>query len=165
EHAEVQEDANINIRTSDDTEVLLKEQELTELVEDQGSGEKGEKEVTTPVILQTYIRRSRGVSTVSRLDSTAAEIGSTAGIKAKDKGKEIMTEPKPKKKSKKQLEQERLRHEEAVRLQEQMDDEERQQIAKDAEIAKQLQEDIHGASQEQEKLIVVAEADPTKVID
>ncbi|GJU15308.1 putative ribonuclease H-like domain-containing protein [Tanacetum coccineum] len=35
----------------------------------------------------------------------------------------------------------------------------------DAEIAKQLQEDIHRASQEQEKQRVVTEADPTKVID
>ncbi|GJZ29985.1 hypothetical protein Tco_0575032, partial [Tanacetum coccineum] len=84
--AEVQEDTNIQIRTSDDTELVIEEEEPTKVVEDQGSGES-EKETN---------------------------------------------------------------------------EEERQQIAKDAEIAKQLQEDIHGASQEQEKLIVVAEADPTK---
>ncbi|GJW96017.1 hypothetical protein Tco_0177825 [Tanacetum coccineum] len=40
------------------------------------------------------------------------------------------------KKSKKQLEQERLGHEEAIRLQEQINEEERQRIARDAEIAK-----------------------------
>ncbi|GKE51900.1 hypothetical protein Tco_1487056 [Tanacetum coccineum] len=122
------------IRTSVDTEVLLEEEEPTELVEDQGSAEKSEK-------------RGR-VSTASRLDSTvevstASEMGSTAGVKAKDKGKAIMKEDEyVQKKSKKQLEQERLGHEEAIRLQEQIDEEERQRIAKDAEIAKQLQEEI-----------------------
>ncbi|GKC05319.1 hypothetical protein Tco_0996929 [Tanacetum coccineum] len=44
----IDKDPNISlIRTSDDTEVLLEEEEPIELVEDQGSGEKGEKEVTT----------------------------------------------------------------------------------------------------------------------
>ncbi|GJY87521.1 putative ribonuclease H-like domain-containing protein [Tanacetum coccineum] len=45
----------------------------------------------------------------------------------KDKGKEIMTEPEPMKKSKKLLEQERLGLEEAIRLQEKIDEEERAQ--------------------------------------
>ncbi|GJX83374.1 hypothetical protein Tco_0332855 [Tanacetum coccineum] len=54
------------------------------------------------------------------------------------------------KKAKKQLEQERLRHEEAIRLQEQINEEERQRIARDAEIAKQLQEEFDRARQEQE---------------
>ncbi|GKF23749.1 hypothetical protein Tco_0076071 [Tanacetum coccineum] len=62
--------------------------------------------------------------------------------KRKDKGKAIMKEDKyVQKKSKKQLEQERLRHEEAIRLQGQINEEERQRIARDAEITKQLQED------------------------
>ncbi|GKC70317.1 hypothetical protein Tco_1116200, partial [Tanacetum coccineum] len=43
--------------------------------------------------------------------------------KRKDKGKAIMTEPEPKKKSKKELKQERLSFAEAIRLQEQMDEE------------------------------------------
>nr|GEZ34278.1 hypothetical protein [Tanacetum cinerariifolium] len=76
----------------------------TEFVEDLGSGEKGEKEIST-VILEVstavenlvYIRRS-------------AE-------KRKDKGKAIMKENKSvQKKSKKKLEQERVRHEEAIRF-------------------------------------------------
>nr|GEV73030.1 retrovirus-related Pol polyprotein from transposon TNT 1-94 [Tanacetum cinerariifolium] len=46
------------------------------------------------------------------------------------------------KKSKKHLEQERLGHEEAIRLQEQIFKKERQRIDRDAEIAKQLQEAI-----------------------
>ncbi|GKG11127.1 hypothetical protein Tco_0342527, partial [Tanacetum coccineum] len=67
-----QEDPEIQEKISDDTEVVLEEEDPTELVEDQGSGEKGEKEVNTvdakhnTVILEVstvaenlvYIRRS-----------------------------------------------------------------------------------------------------------
>ncbi|GKD02359.1 hypothetical protein Tco_1177333 [Tanacetum coccineum] len=70
----------------------------------------------------------------------------------KRKGKAIMKEDESvQKKTKKQLEQERLSHEAAIRLQEQVNEEERQRIARDAEIAKQLQEEIDTARQEQEK--------------
>ncbi|GJT82821.1 hypothetical protein Tco_1057163 [Tanacetum coccineum] len=48
---------------SDDTEVLVQEETPTKLVEDKSSGEKGEKEVTTPANYQTFIRSRRGVST------------------------------------------------------------------------------------------------------
>ncbi|GKC36757.1 hypothetical protein Tco_1049141, partial [Tanacetum coccineum] len=85
--------------------------------------------------------------------------------KRKDKGKAIVQEDEPvQKKFKKQLEQERLGYEEAIRLQEQqeqIDKDERQRIARDAEIAKQLQEEIDKARQEK----VVAEADIAYVID
>ncbi|GJX88942.1 hypothetical protein Tco_0340956 [Tanacetum coccineum] len=83
--------------------------------------------------------------------------------KRKDKGKAIMKEDESiQKKAKKQLEQERLGHEEAIRLQEHINEEERQRIARDAEIAKQLQEEFDRARQEQE---VVAEADQAHDID
>nr|GFB32110.1 hypothetical protein [Tanacetum cinerariifolium] len=116
--------------TNVDTEILLDQEEPTELVEDLGSSEKGKKEISTviPEVSTTvenlvYIRRS--------------------AKKRKDKGKAIMKEDKSvQKKSKKQLKQERLRHEEAIRLQEHIFKEERQRIARDAEIAKQLQEAI-----------------------
>ncbi|GJR40819.1 hypothetical protein Tco_1216503 [Tanacetum coccineum] len=49
-----------------------------------------------------------------------------------------MTEPEPEKKSKNLLEQERLGLEEAIRLQEKIDEEERAQVARDEEIARQL---------------------------
>ncbi|GJR01927.1 hypothetical protein Tco_0524911 [Tanacetum coccineum] len=49
----------------------------------------------------------------------------------KDKGKAITTESEPKKKSKKELEQERLSFAEAIRLEEQMNEEQRAQIARD----------------------------------
>ncbi|GJW56082.1 hypothetical protein Tco_0102813, partial [Tanacetum coccineum] len=124
---------------------------------------KGEKEVTTPVNLQTNIRRrsgvstgSGGVSTASRQDGTAdvnvsttSEIDNTAAeVKAIDKGKAIMTEPEPEKKTKKQLELEILGHEEAVRLQEQIDEEERQRIIRDAKIVRQLHEEFNKVGQE-----------------
>ncbi|GKA36761.1 hypothetical protein Tco_0723326, partial [Tanacetum coccineum] len=75
----------------------------------------------------------------------------------KDKGKVIMTEPEPKKKSKKEFEQERLSFAEAIRLQEQMDGEQRVQIARDEEIARQWDEE--------EGQIVISEAKSTKEID
>ncbi|GKE25281.1 hypothetical protein Tco_1436793, partial [Tanacetum coccineum] len=76
--------------------------------------------------------------------------------KRKDKGKAIMKDDESvQKKTKKQLEQERLGHEEAIILQEQINKEENQRIARDAEIAKQLQEEFDRARQEQE---VVAKA-------
>ncbi|GJU00543.1 putative ribonuclease H-like domain-containing protein [Tanacetum coccineum] len=67
---------------------------------------------------------------------------STAGAKKEkrsrqDKGKAIMIESEPKKKSKKELEQERLSYAEAIRLEEQMDEEQRAQIARDEEISRQ----------------------------
>ncbi|GJZ55788.1 hypothetical protein Tco_0610981 [Tanacetum coccineum] len=65
--------------------------------------------------------------------STANVPVSTAGAeqKRKDKGKDIMKEVEPvQKKTKLQLEQERLGLEEALRLQEQLDEEERKRIAR-----------------------------------
>ncbi|GJX57789.1 hypothetical protein Tco_0287686 [Tanacetum coccineum] len=77
--------------------------------------------------------------------------------KRKDKGKGIMTEEEPKKKSKKEIEQERLSYAEALRLEEQMNEEQRAQIARDAEIARQWEEE--------EKKKAMDEAKTAKVID
>ncbi|GJU41648.1 hypothetical protein Tco_1194605 [Tanacetum coccineum] len=143
------QDVEIQEKVSDDTVLVVQEDEPTELVEDQGSGEKGEKEVTTPVNYQTYIRRRRGVSTGSGEDSTAniqvstVDVSTASEITTKDKGKAIMIEPEHEKKSKKQQEQDRLRLEEAIRLQEQLDEQERQMLSRDAEIAQRLQEEIN----------------------
>ncbi|GJT33480.1 hypothetical protein Tco_0923899 [Tanacetum coccineum] len=184
-------------RTSADTEILLDQEEPTELVEDFGSGEKGEKEISTANILVSTASEipkvsTAGVSTTEAVLSTVIpEVSTTAenlvyirrsAEKRKDKGKAIMKEDESvQKKTKKQLEQERLSHEAAIRLQEQVNEEERQRIARDAEIAKQLQEEIDTARQEQEKSDlekalelqkqldereeVVAKADPAQVID
>ncbi|GJR03047.1 hypothetical protein Tco_0526031, partial [Tanacetum coccineum] len=69
----------------------------------------------------------------------------------------IMTEEEPKKKSKKEIEQERLSYAEALRLEEQMNEEQRAQIARDAEIARQWEEE--------EKKRAMDEAEATKKID
>ncbi|GJS67687.1 hypothetical protein Tco_0682252 [Tanacetum coccineum] len=135
-HAEIQE------KISDETEVLLEEEEATKIVQDQGSGEKGEQEVSTAAGSLVYIRRSEK--------------------KKKDKGKAILIEDESvQKKSKKQEQEERLGHEEAIRLQEQINEEERKRIARDAEIAKQLQEEYDKAGKKEG----VTEVDTAHVID
>ncbi|GJW11642.1 hypothetical protein Tco_1577469 [Tanacetum coccineum] len=155
----IQEDAEIQERTSVYTEILLDQEEPIELVGDLGSGEKGEKEISTANI---------SVSTASETPEVSTATENLVYIrrsveKRKDKGKAIMKEDESvQKKIKKQLEQERLRHKEAIRLQEQINEEERQRIARDAEIAKQLQEEFDKARQEQE---VVAKADQAHDID
>ncbi|GKC78651.1 hypothetical protein Tco_1129425, partial [Tanacetum coccineum] len=80
------------------------------------------------------------VSTAGAKVSTASPVKTVAeslvyikrsATKRKDKGKAIMKDAEPvQKKTKLQLEQERLRYEEALRLQEQLDEEERQMIAR-----------------------------------
>ncbi|GJR49964.1 hypothetical protein Tco_1400485 [Tanacetum coccineum] len=123
----IQEDIEIQEKISDDTEVVLEEEEPTELVEDQGSGEKGEKEVSTV---------GAEHSTVIPEVSTAA-----ANLSKKDLGMKKLLDCKN-------------------RLMKRKD-----KIARDAEIAKPLQEEINKATQEQEKQEVLTEADPTHVID
>ncbi|GJS42315.1 hypothetical protein Tco_0567358 [Tanacetum coccineum] len=128
----IQEDDEIQIRTSADTEILLDQEEPTELVKDFGSGEKGEKNISTANISVSTASAipevsTAGVSTTEAVLSTVIPKVSTAAEnlvyirrsaeKRKDKGKAIMKEDESvQKKSKKQLEQERLRHEEAIRL-------------------------------------------------
>ncbi|GJY45626.1 hypothetical protein Tco_0434689 [Tanacetum coccineum] len=122
-HAEIQE------KISDETEVLLEEEEATEIY-------------CTAAESLVYIRRS--------------------AKKKKDKGKAIMIEDESvQKKSKKQVQEERLGHEEAIRLQEQIDEEERKRIARDAEIAKQLQEEYDKAGKKE----AVTKVDTAHVID
>ncbi|GJX41503.1 hypothetical protein Tco_0256493 [Tanacetum coccineum] len=164
----IQEDANIQGRNSADTEILL--EEPTELVEDFGSGEKGEKEISTANIAVSTASAIpkvsiAGVSTAEAKLSTVIPEVSTAvenlvyirGSAEKRKGKAIMKED------------------------EFVNEEERQRIARDAKIAKQLQEEIGTARQEQEKSVlekalelekqldereeVIGEADPAQVID
>ncbi|GJX11414.1 hypothetical protein Tco_0201273 [Tanacetum coccineum] len=74
------------------------------------------------------------ISTASRTVTYSRRSAEKKTIKYK--GKAIMTEPELEKKSKRQLKEERLSLAEAIRLQEQMDDEQRAQIARDEEIAR-----------------------------
>ncbi|GJW02127.1 hypothetical protein Tco_1560983 [Tanacetum coccineum] len=139
-------------KNSVDTEIILEEEQPTELVEDIGSGEKGASEVSIANIAVTTVEVSTAAKNLVYIRRSAE--------KKKDKGKGIMTEPEPEKKTKKQLEQERLGHEEAVRLQEQLNEEETQRIARDAEIARQQHEEINKVGQER----VVANDDQAHVI-
>ncbi|GJX39149.1 hypothetical protein Tco_0252452 [Tanacetum coccineum] len=159
----IQEDTKTQERTSADSEILLDQEEPTKLVEDPGSGEKGEKGTNTTEV---------PVSTTSAIPIISTAIPERqvyirrSAEKRKDKGKAIMEDDESvQKKTKKQLEQERLGHEEAIRLQEQINEEERQRIARDAEIAKQLQEEIDIARQEQEKYDLAQALELQKELD
>ncbi|GKB81161.1 hypothetical protein Tco_0948056 [Tanacetum coccineum] len=97
-----QEDVETQEKNSADTEVLLEEETPSELIEDLGSGEKGEKEISTSNV---------PVSTAGAEVSTASHDVSTAAAAlvyirrsaSKDKGKAIMQEPEPPKKLKKRV--------------------------------------------------------------
>ncbi|GJU79498.1 hypothetical protein Tco_1281863 [Tanacetum coccineum] len=109
----------------------------------------GEQEVTTAdTALNTASVPISTASATLEVSTAAANLVyiKRSAEKRKDKGKAIMIEDEyVQKNSKKQLEQERLSHEEAIRLQEHIDEEERKRIARDAEIAKQLQEEYNTA--------------------
>ncbi|GJT80377.1 hypothetical protein Tco_1054719 [Tanacetum coccineum] len=126
---EEKDDSSKQGRINEDQNVYFAQDE--EVVHD--TAEEEQHEVSTAGI---HVSTAH-VSTTGIHVSTAPI--STAGEETKkDKGKAIMTKPEPKKKSKKLLEQERLGLEEAIRLQTQVDEEERAQIARDEEIARQL---------------------------
>ncbi|GJS23019.1 hypothetical protein Tco_0451651 [Tanacetum coccineum] len=97
--------------------------------------------------VQTYTRRRRAVSTGSGGVSTASELVSTAGVKAKDKGKAVLQESKPPKKNKKRVrvqmkqEQERLDHETAMKIQEELDAAERQRMTQVHQAAQGFSDD------------------------
>ncbi|GKE99592.1 hypothetical protein Tco_0022943 [Tanacetum coccineum] len=116
-------DAEGQEKASTDTELFIQEVTPTEVIQDQEGSEKASDEVSTAGGTVTYTRRS-------------AEKRSR-----QDKGKAIMIEEEPKKKSKKDLEQERLSYAEAIRLEEQMNEEQRAQIARDEEITRQWDEE------------------------
>ncbi|GJS83031.1 hypothetical protein Tco_0749572 [Tanacetum coccineum] len=114
---------------------------------DEGGSEKASDEIST-------VGAKKGTASEEvPIVSTAEESLSTAGgtvtytrrsaekRSRQDKGKAIMIEEEPKKKSKKELEQERLSYAEAIRLEEQMNEEQRAQIARDEEIARQWDEE------------------------
>ncbi|GJW02357.1 hypothetical protein Tco_1561213 [Tanacetum coccineum] len=142
-------DAKVQEKASTETEPIIQEVTPTEVIQDQGSSEKGSAEVSTA-------GATKGTASEVLIVSTAEENISTAGRTVtyrrrseekrtrKDKGKAIMTEPEPKKKSEKELEQERLSFAEAIRLEEQMNEEQRAQIARDEEIARQWDEEERG---------------------
>ncbi|GKE19564.1 hypothetical protein Tco_1427141, partial [Tanacetum coccineum] len=155
-------DAEVQEKASTKTEPIIQEVTPTEVIQDQGSSEKGNSEVSTAGATKGTNSK---VLVVSTDEVNISTVGRTVTYRRrseekrtrKDKGKAIMTEPEPKKRSKKELEEERLSFAEAIRLQEQMDEEQRAQIARDEEIARQWDEE--------EGQIVISEAKSTKEID
>ncbi|GKE84957.1 hypothetical protein Tco_1558699, partial [Tanacetum coccineum] len=137
----------IQEKISNDTEVLLEQEETaklveepTELVEDQGSSEKGEQEVTTAdTALNTAsipISTANATPEVSTAAANLVYIRRSAE-KRKDKGKAVMIED------------------------ESINEEERKRIARDAKIGKQLQEEYDKTGKKE----AVAEVNTTHVID
>ncbi|GKA26255.1 hypothetical protein Tco_0712364 [Tanacetum coccineum] len=109
-----------------------------EVVHDQDTAtERQPEDSTAGIIVSTA---PINVSTARETHSTAGRVvyGRRSKETRKDKGKAIMTEPEPVKRSKKLLQQERHGLEEAIRLQKEVDEEEKAQIARDEEIARQL---------------------------
>ncbi|GKB63627.1 hypothetical protein Tco_0919813 [Tanacetum coccineum] len=99
-----------------------------EVVHDQDTAAERQLEDSTAGI--TVSTAPINISTARESPSTAGRVvyGRRSKEARKDKGKEIMTEPEPVKKSKNLLEQERQGLEEAIRLQEQVDKKEIAQV-------------------------------------
>ncbi|GJV56470.1 hypothetical protein Tco_1457475 [Tanacetum coccineum] len=143
----VQDDEGVHEKASNDTEIFVQEVTPTELIQDQEGSEKVSDEVSTAGLKKGPV--SEEVPTVSTAEATLSTAGgtvtysrrSTEKRSRKDKGKAILIEEEPKKKSKKDIEQEQLSYAEAIRLEEQMHEEQRAQIARDAEIARQWDEE------------------------
>ncbi|GKC03829.1 hypothetical protein Tco_0995439 [Tanacetum coccineum] len=91
-------------KNSVDTEVLLEEETPTELIKDLGSGEKGEKEISTAdvPVSTAWAEVSIASHDVSIAAAALVYIKRSAS-KAKDKGKAIMQELEPPKKLKKMI--------------------------------------------------------------
>ncbi|GKA20880.1 hypothetical protein Tco_0700869 [Tanacetum coccineum] len=159
----VQDDEGVHEKASTETELFIQEVTPTEVIHEQeGSGKASDEVSTAGKKKGTASEEVPPVSTAEVHISTAGGTVTYSRRSAEkrtrqDKGKAILIEEEPKKKSKKELEQERLSYAEAIRLEEQMNEEQRAQIARDAEIARQWDEE--------EKKRAMDEAETTKKID
>ncbi|GJX80875.1 hypothetical protein Tco_0329024 [Tanacetum coccineum] len=157
--ADVQEHEEVQEKASTETELFIQEVTPTEVIQPQEGSEevstagakKGTATEEVPIVSTAEVNLSTAGGTVTYTRRSAEKRS------RQDKGKAIMIESEPKKKSKKELEQERLSFAEAIRLEEQMNEEQRAQIARDEEIARQWQEE--------EKKKAMDEAKSTKKID
>ncbi|GKD42964.1 hypothetical protein Tco_1267609 [Tanacetum coccineum] len=132
----VQDDEGVHEKASNETEIFVQEVTPTEVIQDQEGSKKVSDEVSTAGLKKGHV--SEEVPTVSTAGGTVTYSRRSAEKRSrKDKGKAILIEEEPKKKSKKDIEQEQLSYAEAIRLEEQMNEEQRAQIARDAEIARQ----------------------------
>ncbi|GJT88382.1 hypothetical protein Tco_1070099 [Tanacetum coccineum] len=150
-------------KASTETELFIQEVTPTEVIQDQEGSGKASDEVSTAGLKKGTA--SEEVPTVSTAEVHISTAGGTVTYSRRsaekrsrqDKGKAILIEEEPKKKSKKDLEQEQLSYAEAIRLEEQMNEEQRAQIARDEEIARQWDEE--------ERKRAMDEAKTTKKID
>ncbi|GJU99495.1 putative ribonuclease H-like domain-containing protein [Tanacetum coccineum] len=156
---EVQDNEGGHEKASTDTEIFVQEVTPTEVIQDQEGSEKASDEVSTAGAKKDTA--SEEVPTVSTAEVHLSTAGGTVTYSRRsaekrsrqDKGKSIMIEEEPKKKSKKELEQERLSYAEAIRLEEQMNEEQRAQIARDDEIARQWDEEERKRAMDEAKTI------------
>ncbi|GKD20025.1 hypothetical protein Tco_1221728 [Tanacetum coccineum] len=140
-------DAEVQEKASNETEPVIQDMTPTEVIQDQESSEKGSAEVS--IVGAKQGTANEEVPIVSTAEVNLSTAGGTVTYSRRsaekrsrqDKGKAIMIESEPKKKSKKELEQERLSFAEAIRLEEQMNEEQRAQIARDEEIVRQWDEE------------------------
>ncbi|GJS71072.1 DNA helicase [Tanacetum coccineum] len=129
-------DEGVQEKASTDTEIFIQEVTPTEVIQDQEGSEKASDAISTagakistaseevPIVSTAEVHLSTAGGTVTYSRRSAEKRS------RQDKGKAIMIEEEPKKKSKKELEQERLSYAEAIRLEEQMNEEQRAQIAR-----------------------------------
>ncbi|GJR89483.1 hypothetical protein Tco_0213494 [Tanacetum coccineum] len=153
--------AEVQEKASTETEPFIQEVTPTEVIQDQENSEKGSAEVSTAGATKGTASDIPVVSTAEEISTAGRTVTYTRRSAEKrtrqDKGKAIMIESEPKKKSKKELEQERLSFAEAIRLEEQMNEEQRAQIARDEEIARQWDKE--------ERQRAMSEVKSTKKID
>ncbi|GKB93797.1 hypothetical protein Tco_0979934, partial [Tanacetum coccineum] len=131
-------DAEVQEKASTETKPFIQEVTPTKVIQDQGSSDKGSAKVSTAGTTKGTASEVPVVSTAEENISTARRTvtyrrRSEEQRTRKDKGKAIMTESEPKKKSKKELEQER--DEEIAR---QWDEEERQRAMSEAKSTKKI---------------------------
>ncbi|GKF58543.1 hypothetical protein Tco_0172080, partial [Tanacetum coccineum] len=112
--------ARVQEKSSTKTEPIIQEVTPTEVIQDQGSIKKGNSKVSTARATKGTASEVPVVSTaevnISIAERTVTHKRRSEGTRTrKDKGKAIMTESEPKKKSKKELEQEKLSFAEAIR--------------------------------------------------
>ncbi|GJX66663.1 hypothetical protein Tco_0301006 [Tanacetum coccineum] len=124
----IPQEEEVHEKPSDETEVLVQEETPTEIIEEHGSGEKGEMEISTANIQ---------VSTASPPKVSTAVPHVYTRRSAKDKGKAIMEEPATPKKVKKRTQVQLSMDEELARK---MEEEERIRFNAEQE-ARALQEE------------------------
>ncbi|GKB88665.1 hypothetical protein Tco_0960937, partial [Tanacetum coccineum] len=139
-------DVEVQEKASNETEPVIQDVTPTKVIQDQESSEKGSAEVSIAGAKQGTASKEVPIVSIAEVNLSTAGGAVTYTRRSaekrsrQDKGKAIMIEFEKKNKSKKELEQERLSYAEAIRLEEQMNEEQRAQIARDEEIARQWDE-------------------------